>query len=96
MRPQRLGHRDAQQADRTGSTDHDAFTGDQAAQFGQTVHRRARGDDQRRFLVGHRIADLDQRVDVVDRVGGKTAIRREAIRAMALVHISVIQAVIQA
>ena len=50
------------------------FAGDQATQFRQAVHRRAGGDHQRRFRIAHRVGNQRQRVDVIDRVFGETAV----------------------
>ena len=75
-----------------GADHHDALAGNQAAQFGQAVHRRSGGDDQRRFGIAHRVGHPRQRVDVVDGVFGKAAIGGKAVGAMALVGLSVVQA----
>ena len=96
MRAHRLGDRDAEQPDRAGAGHHHALARDQAAEFGQAVHRGAGGDDQRRFLVRHVVGDRDQRVDVVDLVLAEAAVGGEAVGAMALVDVAVVQAVVVA
>ena len=48
---ERLGDRDREQADRPRPGDDHALAGDQPAELGQAVHRRAGGDDERRLLV---------------------------------------------
>ena len=53
LRAERLGDGHAQQADRAGAGDDHALAGHQTAEFGEPVHRRAGGHDQRRFLVRH-------------------------------------------
>ena len=95
-RAHRLGHADAEQADRAGAGDDDALAGDEPAELGQAVHRGAGGDDQRRLLVRHVVGDLDHRVDVVDRVLAEAAVGGEAVGAMALVHVAVVHAVVVA
>ena len=95
-RAQRLGHRDAEQADRSRPQHGDAFARHQPAEFGQSVHRGAGGHHQRRLGVRHAVGDGDQRVDVVDGVFGEAAIGGEAVGAMALVHLAVVQAVVEA
>jgi hypothetical protein len=72
------------------------ITGDETAEFGQPVHRRACGHDQRRFLIRHRVGNGDQRVDVVDLILAEAAIGGEAVGAMALIDIAVIESVVVA
>ena len=96
LRAERLGHRHAQQADRAGPRHDHALACDQAAKLGQAVHGRAGGDDQRRLLVGHVVGDRDQRVDVVDLVLAEAAVGGEAVGAMALVDVAVVEAVVVA
>ena len=90
--PKRLGDADAHQADRARTDHHDALAGNDAAHHVEPVHRGAGGDDQRRLRVGHVVRDVDQRVDVVDRVFGEAAIGGEAVGAMAFRAIAVIEA----
>ena len=94
MRPHRLGDRDTEQPDRTGTGHHHALARDQTAEFGQAVHRGAGGDDQRRFLVRHLVRDRHQRVDVVDLIFAEAAVGGEAVGAMALVDVAIVQAVV--
>ena len=96
MSAERLGNGDAEQPDRSRPGDHHALAGDQAAELGQPVHRGAGGDDQRRLLVRHLVADRDQRVDVVDLVLAEAAVGGEAVGAVALVDVAVIEAVVVA
>ena len=73
--------------------DHDhAFAGDQPAQFGQAIHRRAGGDDQRRFGIAHGVGHPRQRVDVIDGIFGKAAIGGKAVGAMAFSGFAVVEA----
>jgi len=67
-----------------------------AAEFGQSVHRGARRHHKRRLGVRHAIRDGDQSVDVVDGIFGEPAIGREAVGAVALIHVAVVQAVVEA
>ena len=93
---ERLGDRDAEQADRAGAGDHHALARHQPAELGQAVHRGAGGDDERRLLVRHRVGDRDQRVDVVDLVFAEAAVGGEAVGAVALVDVAVVEAVVVA
>ena len=65
-------------------------------ELGEAVHRSPRGDDQRCLLVRHLVGDGDQRVDVVDGIFGKAAVGGEAVGAMALVDVAVVQSVVVA
>ena len=94
--PMRLGHRDAEKPDRPRPDDDDALAGDEAAEFGQPVHRGAGGHDQRRLLVRHGVGNGDQRVDVVDLVFAEAAVGGEAVGAVALVDVAVVEAVVVA
>ena len=96
MRAERLRHRNAEQADRAGAGHHHALARHEPAEFGQAVHRGAGGDDQRRLLVRHRIGDRDQRVDVVDLVFAEAAVGGEAVGAVALVDVAVVEPVVVA
>ena len=96
MGAHRLGDRDAEQPDRAGAGDHDALARDQPAELGQAVHGGAGGDDQRRLLVRHVVGDRDQRVDVVDLVFAEAAVGGEAVGAVALVDVAVIEPVVVA
>ena len=60
------------------------------------VHRGAGGDDQRRLLVRHGVGNGDQRVDVVDLIFAEAAVGGEAVGAVALVDLAVIEAVVVA
>src|SRR6185369_2334921 len=73
-----------------------ALAGDQAAELGQAIHGRARGDHQRRLLVRHGVGDLDQRVDVVDGILGEPAVSGEAVRAVTLVDLAIVEPIVQA
>ena len=96
MRAHRLRHRDAEQPDRPRPGDDDALAGDEPAQFGEPVHRGARRHHQRRLLVRHRVRNGDQRVDVVDLVFAEAAVGGEAVGAVALVDVAVIEPVVVA
>ncbi len=93
---QRLRHRDAEKTDRARAGDDDALAGHQAAELGQPVHRRAGGHHQRRLLVRHGVGNGDQRVDVVDLVFAEAAVGGEAVGAVALVDVAVIEPVVVA
>ena len=93
---ERLRHRHRHQADRTRAGNDDAFAGDQAAKFGERIHRSAGGDDERAFLVRHLVGNRDQRVDVVHLVFAETAIGSETVGAVALVHVAVVETVVVA
>lgn len=94
--PQGLRHRDPEQADRPRSRHDHALSSDQSAEFRQAVHGRAGGHHQRGFLVRHGVGDMDQRVDVVDLVFAEAAIGGEAVGPVALVHVTVVLAVVVA
>ena len=96
LRAHRFRHRDAEKADRPRPGDDDAFAGDETAELGQPVHRRAGGDDERRLLIRHRVRNRDDGVDVVDLIFAKAAVGGEAVGAMALVDVAVIEAVVVA
>jgi hypothetical protein len=83
-------------ADRAGASDDDALAGDETAQLGEAVHRGAGGHHQRRLLVRHGVGNGDQRVDVVDLVFAEAAVGSEAVGAVALVDVAVIEPVIMA
>src|SRR5690606_18705663 len=91
-----LGDGSTEEADRAGAGDDDALARDEAAEFGQAVHRGAGGDDEGRLLVAHLVGDGDQGVDVVDRVFGKAAVGGEAVGAVALVDVTVVLSVVVA
>ncbi len=96
MGTHRLRHCHAQQADGARAGDHHALAGDEAAELGQAVHRGAGRNHQRCFLVRHRVRDRDQRVDIVDLVFAEAAIGGEAVGAMALVDVAVVEPVVVA
>jgi hypothetical protein len=89
---ERLGYGHCEQSDRPRADHHDALTGHQPSQFSQAIHRRAGGDDQRCLGIAHGIGHSRQRVDMIDGIFGEAAVRREAVGAMALLGLSVIQA----
>ena len=91
-----LGYRHAEQPDRAGAGHHDAFAGHEAAELGQAVHGGAGGDDERRLFVRHRVRNGHERVDVVDLVFAEAAVGGEAVGAVALVDVAVVQAVVVA
>ncbi len=93
---ERLGDRDAEQPDRAGAGDHHALARHQPAELGEAVHGGAGGDDQRRLLVRHRVGDGNQRVDVVDLVFAEAAVGGEAVGAVALVDVAVVEPVVVA
>ncbi len=96
LRTHRLGHGHAHQADGAGSGNDHAFTGNQSAQFGEAIHGSAGSYHQRRLFVRHVVIDVYQRVDVVDLVFAETAVGGEAVGPMALVHVTIVLAVIVA
>src|SRR3979409_704128 len=59
---------------------------------GQAVHGGPRGDDKRGFRIAHRIGYSRQRIDMVDRVFGETAIGREPVGAVTFIGISIVNA----
>src|SRR6185437_9333620 len=81
-----------EETDRPRSAHHDALARDQAAQDVEPVHRGAGGDHQRRLGVAHVVGHMDERVDVVDGVLGEAAIGGEAVGAVALLRLAVIEA----
>ena len=81
-----------EQPDRAGADDHDAFTGNQPAEFGEAVHRRSGRYDERGFGVAHGVGHPRQRVDVVDGVFGEPAVGREAVGAVTLLGLSIVEA----
>src|SRR4029078_6362065 len=89
---ERLGDRYGKQADRSRADHHDALASYQPSSFGKSVHRGAGRDDQRRLGVAHRVRHPRQRVDVIDRIFGKTTVGGEAIGAMAFLRLSIVQA----
>ena len=89
---ERFGDRHREQPDRARADHDDAFAGDQSAELGQAVHRRPGGDDQRRLRVAHGVGHPRQRVDVIDGVFGEAAVGGEAVGAMALVGLPIVQA----
>src|SRR6202165_2997703 len=91
-----LGDRDPEQPDRPGAEDRDAFAGDEPAELGQPVHRGAGGHDEARLLVRDAVRDGDQRVDVVDLIFAEPAVGGEAVGAVALVAVAVVEPVIEA
>src|SRR3569833_1361276 len=93
---ERLGNRDAQQADRARTRDDNALASNEAAKFGQAIHRGACRYDQRRLYIRHRVGDTHERIDVVDGVFGEATIGGETIGAMPLVEVAVVQAVVVA
>src|SRR5262249_30489659 len=95
-RAERLGDGDAEQPDGAGPEYRDALAGDEAAEFGQPVHGGAGGHHQGRLLVRHAVGDGDERVDVVDLIFAEAAIGGEAVGAVALVHVAVVEAVVVA
>ena len=94
MGAHRLRHRDAEEPDRAGAGDHDALARDEPAELGEPVHRGAGGDDERRLLVRHLVGNGDEGVDVVDLVFAEAAVGREAVGAVALVHVAVVEPVV--
>ena len=82
---ERLGDRDAEQADRPGADHRHALAGDQSAQFGQPVHRGAGGDDQRPFLVGHLVGEPTSVLMWLTAYSAEPAVGGEAVGAVALV-----------
>src|SRR5690606_4988263 len=89
-------HRCVPPAYPSGTGHHDTSSAHQTATLPQPVHRGTGGHHQRRFLVGHGIVHMNQRVDIVDRVLGKAAIGGEAVGAMTLVDVAVVLAVVVA
>ena len=96
LRTQRLGNGDAKQAYWPRPGHHDTFARHQSTKFGQAVHRRTRRYHQSCLGVAHRVAHVNQGVDVVDGVLAKPAIGRKSIRAVAFVHVAIVLAVIVA
>ena len=96
MSAHRLGHRHAEEPDRTGAGDDDALAGNQTAELGEPIHGGTGGDHQRRFLVRHAVGDRDQRVDVVDLVFAEATVGGEAVGAVTLVDVAVVQSVVVA
>ena len=94
MGAERLRHRDAEQPDRAGAGDHHALARHQPAELGEPVHGGAGGDHQRRLLVRHRVGNGDQRVDVVDLIFAEAAVGGEAVGAVALVDLAVVEPVV--
>ena len=90
-RAKRLGNGHREQPDRAGANDDNAFACDQPAEFGQAVHGGAGSDDEGGFRVAHRIGHSRQRVDMVDRVLGKTAIRCKTVGAMTLLGFPIVE-----
>ena len=93
---QRFCNRNRQKPDWPRSDHHHALAGNQTAKFGEAVHRCPCRDHQRRLGIRHVVGTLDHRIDVVDGIFGEPAIGREAVGAMPLVSLAVVEPVVVA
>src|SRR5205085_1246813 len=89
---QSLGYADAHEPYRPWTNDGNPLASDDAAHDIQPVHRRPGGDDERCFRVAHLVRDMSEGIYVVDSIFGKAAIGAEAVGAVPLRAIAVIQA----
>src|SRR5262249_31045890 len=70
------------------------FTGDQAAELGERIHRGPGGNDKRALLIRHFIGNWDQGIDVVYLIFAEAAVGRESVRTVTFVNVAVIEAVV--
>ena len=95
LRPQGLAHGHTHEPDRARARDNQAFPCNQPAQGVEAIHGRARGNNQCSLFITHLIRHMNQRIDMIDRILCKAAIRGEAIRTVPLVVLAIVQAIIK-
>src|SRR5262249_17064082 len=88
---ERLGDGHAEKPDGAGPEYGDAFARHESPELRQSIHRRSRGDHEGRLRIGHVVGNGHKRIDVVDLVLAKAAIRGESVGAVALVVITIVE-----